>query len=105
VHPVVALDRGLPLALVVHDEHVPRHDDLHGIPAAAARRGFRPVQRDALAQDFRRGELIEDETVPALRGAPDGGGTARARPQRRVRRLLRGRLDDDVLEAPEAALV
>ena len=48
--PVVALDRGLPLTLVVHDEHIPRHDNLHGIVAAAARRGFRLEQCDALAQ-------------------------------------------------------
>jgi hypothetical protein len=105
VHLVIALERDFLLALVVHDEHVPGHDDLQGIVAAAVCRGFRPEQRDALAQHFRRGELIEDEIVPALGGALDGGGTPRARPQRGVRRLLRGRLDDDVLEAPEAALV
>jgi hypothetical protein len=35
MHPVATLDRGLLLALVVHDEHVPRHDDLHGIVTAA----------------------------------------------------------------------
>src|SRR5262249_45298714 len=105
MHLVMALDRDLFLALVVHDEQVSRHNDLQGIVAAAASRGFRPEQGDALTQHFRRGELIEDEIVPALGGEFDGGGTSRARPQQRMRRLLRGRLDDYVLEAPEAALV
>jgi hypothetical protein len=49
--------------------------------------------------------LIEEEIVAALGGALDGGRTPRSRLQGRTRRLLRGRLDDDVLEAPETALV
>src|SRR5262249_5462208 len=73
------------------------------IVAAALRPGFRLEQGNAFAQRFRRGELIEDEIVPALRGALDGGGTTPGRPQRRMRRLLRRRLDKDVLEAPKAA--
>ncbi len=56
MHQVVALDRGPPLTLVVHDEHIPRHDILHGIVAAGARRGFRfHVDLDKLEEPLARG--------------------------------------------------
>jgi hypothetical protein len=32
---------------------------------------FGPEQGDVLAHLFRRGELVEDEVVPARRGPPD----------------------------------
>jgi hypothetical protein len=49
------------LALFVYNAHVPRQDDLQGIVAAAARRGFRLEQRDALAQHLRVSDPLTED--------------------------------------------
>src|ERR1700722_6040209 len=63
------------------------------------------VEADALGNLARAGILIEDQVEAARRGAADRLFAARRHPQRRMWLLRRRRLDDDVLEMPEAAMV
>ena len=61
--------------------------------------------RDALAEHRGRGVLIEDE-IEAARGGARGSNADCRRPPRTADAVLRGRrLDHDVVEMPEAAVV
>ncbi len=100
-----ALERGVLVGLILGDEESARDADIHRIENAALRfHGFLE-DRDALADRFDRGELIEQKIIAARRDLADRMRIAGRHPHRRMRLLRRRRLDDDVLEAPELAVM
>src|SRR6185312_4906173 len=99
----VAGERGLCVGAVLGDIQVARDGDPVGIEMPAAPDGFRLEQRDALADEIDIGELVEDEIAAALGDAADRRGAAGRHPDRRMRLLLRWRLDHDIVELPIAA--
>src|SRR5438093_745284 len=83
----------------------PRDADAHRIEDPAPALDLDPEQRDALPNLLEGGVLVQQQVEAERRDFPDGGGAARAHPERRVR-LLRGRrLDDHAVELPVRAAV
>src|SRR5436305_459061 len=70
-----------------------------------ARRALGLEYGNALADDVERCELVEEQIVAALGHAANGRGGPGGHPERRVRFLAGRRLDQDVVEGPEAAVV
>jgi hypothetical protein len=93
------------VGFVLGDVELPRHDDLRRIEAQALLSALRLVDGNALAERCSAGILIEDQVEAARRGAADRGFAAGGNPERRMRLLRRRRLDHDVLELPEAAMM
>jgi hypothetical protein len=91
--------------LVVGDIHVARKSNVHRIERAPTRRAVGLEQGDPLADHVERCELVEEQIVAAQGHAANGRGAAGSHPERRVRFLAGRRLDQDVVERPEATVV
>ena len=101
----LTLERGQFIGLVVGDIKLARHRHLHRVEAKSLRLALGFVEADALGDLLGAGILIEDQIEAARGGAADRLFAAGRHPQRRMRLLRRRRLDHDVLEMPEAAVV
>ena len=101
----LANERGLFIGLVLGDIKLPRHRDLHRIEGKALRLALGFIDADALGDLRGAGILIEDQIEAARGGAADRRRAAGRHPKRRMRPLRRRRLDHDVLEMPEAAMM
>src|SRR6516164_6848730 len=101
----IAFEGGVLGGLVVGDMHVARKGNPHWIVGTSARRALGLEYSNALADDVERCELVEEQIVAALGHAANGRGGPGGHPERRVRFLAGRRLDQDVVEGPEAAVV
>ena len=99
----LAHERGLLVGFVLGDIKLARHRDLHRIEGQGRALALGFVDADALGDLLRAGILIEDQIEAARGGAADRIRAAGGHPERRMRLLRRRRLDDDILEMPEAA--
>src|SRR4029077_2629267 len=97
--------RGLLVGTILRHVELARDRYLHRIEHAAACFAFGFVNGNALAERRRRSVLVENEIEPAGSGTPDRMWVACGDPQRRMGPLRRWRLNDDILEVPETALV
>src|SRR4029077_15118616 len=97
--------RGFLVGTILRDVELARDRYLHRIDHPASCCAFSPVDGNALAERRRRSVLVENEIEPAGSGTPDRMWVAGGDPQRRMGPLRRWRLNDDILEVPEAALV
>jgi len=100
----ITFEGGILGGLVVGDIHVARKSNVHRIEGAPARCAFGLEQGNALADHVDRCELVEEQIVAALSHAANGRRTAGSHPERRVRFLAGRRLDQDVVERPEATV-
>ena len=82
-----------------------RHRDPHRIERSPVRLTLGAVQRYTLANLLGGRVLVEHEVEATLGRFADRWRAPGGHPERRVWSLRRRRLDDDVLEAPEAASV
>ena len=97
---------GAPAFLVVVDDlQSARHPDHHRVVAAADRFAFLAEDAHPVDDHVYGRDLVEQQVVALARGAADRLGAAGAHPERRVRLLDRGGLDDDVVVAPPFSLV
>src|SRR5262249_50333757 len=90
---------------VFRDIDLAGDSDLRRVEWGSARPARSAVERDAFADDVGRGILIENEVEPASSSAADGRRTCGRDPDWRMRTLRRRRLDHDVLEFPEEAMM
>src|SRR5262245_3067478 len=91
--------------LVVDDLHVARKGNPQWIVGTPARRALGLEYGNALADDVERCELVGGQIVAALGHSANGRGGSGGHPERRVRFLAGRRLDQDVVEGPETAVV
>ena len=99
------IERRLLFRCVARHVERARHADLDGMevePVGLHRRRDRTRTRSPVS--IQRGELVEQQIVPALRHAADRFRMAGALPERRMRLLDGRRLDDDVVELPVFAV-
>src|SRR5262249_54828561 len=96
---------GFLVGCVLRDIKLSRDRHLHRIERKSVCFALGLVDRDAFAERRGRSILIEDKIKTARCRAFDRMRIARSYPKRRMRCLGRWRLDHDVLEMPETALV
>src|SRR3974390_1956798 len=92
-----------PFGFSLRNVELTRDRNLHGIEGTAMRFALGFVDADPLGEVLRSGILVEDQIKTARGRTPDRSLAPGGYPKRRIGFLGRGRLHDNVFEAPETA--